>query len=161
VPKHQTYWVLHEGFVGVADDSAKYVTYKHFDDEGTQPEKFSSTGGWLGITDKYWMAAVVPPQNDKYSGTFRAMPFGGTKSYQADYNLPARALAPGQTITVTQRLFAGAKVVDMSITSESTASIWRSTGAGSSSSPSRCSGCSTSSIAISAISVWRSSWRRW
>jgi YidC/Oxa1 family membrane protein insertase len=112
VPKHQTYWVLHEGFVGVADDSAKYVTYKHFDDEGTQPEKFSSTGGWLGITDKYWMAAVVPPQGDKYSGTFRAMPYGGTKSYQADYNLPARTLVPGQTITVTQRLFAGAKVVD-------------------------------------------------
>jgi len=40
------------------------------------------------------------------------MPYGGAKSYQADYNLPAHTLAPGQTITVTQRLFAGAKVVD-------------------------------------------------
>jgi len=112
VPKHQSYWVLHEGFVGVADDSAKYVTYKHFDDEGTKPENFASTGGWLGITDKYWLAAVIPPQGDKYSGTFRAMPYGGTKSYQADYNLPARTLEPGQSVTVTQHLFAGAKVVD-------------------------------------------------
>jgi len=112
VPKHQTYWVLHEGFVGVADASAKYVTYKHFDDEGTKPESFASTGGWLGITDKYWLAAVIPPQGDKYSGTFRAMSYGGTKSYQADYNLPARTIEPGQSVTVTEHLFAGAKVVD-------------------------------------------------
>ena len=41
VPNHQTYSLLHEGFVGVADNSAKYVKYDHFKDEGTQPEKFS------------------------------------------------------------------------------------------------------------------------
>ena len=58
------------------------------------------------------MAAVVPPQNEPFNGTFRAIPYGPTKSYQANYSLGARDIAPGRTITVTQRLFAGAKVVD-------------------------------------------------
>ncbi len=113
VPKHQTWWALHEGFVGVADDAAKYVTYDHFKDDGTQPEKFSSTGGWLGITDKYWMAAVIPPQNAKFDGAYHAAPFSGGKTYQADYKLDGQMLVPGRSITVTQRLFAGAKVVDL------------------------------------------------
>lgn len=111
LPKQQTYWVLHEGFVGVAENSAKYVTYDHFKEAGTPPTTFNSTGGWVGITDKYWMAAVVPPQSEKFSGTYRVTPFGESKSYQANYSLSARAIASGQSVTVTQKLFAGAKVV--------------------------------------------------
>ena len=66
VPKEQTSWVLHEGFVGVADGSETDANYNDFKDEGTPPKTFSSTGGWVGITDKYWMAAVIPPQNETY-----------------------------------------------------------------------------------------------
>ncbi|MDE2162644.1 MAG: membrane protein insertase YidC [Alphaproteobacteria bacterium] len=112
VPKHQTYWVLHEGFVGVADDKLQDPTYADFKDAGTPPKTFSSTGGWLGITDKYWMAALIPPQDAKFDGAYRATPYGGDKSYQANYSLPGHVLEPGQSTTVTQRLFAGAKVVD-------------------------------------------------
>jgi len=112
LPKQQTYWVLHEGFVGVANDSAKYVTYDHFKEAGTPPDTFNSTGGWVGITDKYWMTAVVPPQGEKFNGTYRVTPFGESKSYQANYSLSAHAVASGQSIAVTQKLFAGAKVVD-------------------------------------------------
>jgi len=112
LPKQQTYWVLHEGFVGVANDSAKYVTYDHFKEAGTPPDTFNSTGGWVGITDKYWMTAVVPPQGEKFNGTYRVTPFGESKSYQANYSLNAHAVASGQSIAVTQKLFAGAKVVD-------------------------------------------------
>ncbi|MBU6299595.1 MAG: membrane protein insertase YidC [Alphaproteobacteria bacterium] len=125
VPKHQTYWVLHEGFVGVAGDKLQDPTYDHFKDAGTPPETFSSTGGWLGITDKYWMAALIPPQNAKFDGAYRATPFGGDKSYQANYSLPDRTLEPGQSATVTQRLFAGAKVVDTLRSYEHTLGIAR------------------------------------
>ena len=112
IPKHQTYWVLHEGFVGAADGSLKDQTYDHFKDEGTAPVNFTSTGGWAGITDKYWMAAVIPPQNESFDGAYRATPYGAGKSYQANYRLGAHAVEPGRTVTVTQRLFAGAKVVN-------------------------------------------------
>ncbi|MEI9886336.1 MAG: membrane protein insertase YidC [Rhizomicrobium sp.] len=104
---------LHEGFVGVEGGSLNDPTYDKFKDEGTPPIAFSSTGGWVGITDKYWMAAVIPPQNEKFDGSFSAHPFPGTKSFQADYRLGARtAAAGGGTASVTHRMFAGAKVVD-------------------------------------------------
>jgi YidC/Oxa1 family membrane protein insertase len=111
-PPHQIYSLLHEGFVGVANDKLQDPSYSDFKDADTPPKTFSSTGGWLGITDKYWMAALIPPQDENFDGTFRAMPYGGDKSYQSNYALAARKLAPGATTTLTQRLFAGAKVVD-------------------------------------------------
>ena len=61
-PKQQTSWVLHQGFVGVANGSETDANYSDFKDEGAAPKTFASTGGWVGITDKYWMAAVIPPR---------------------------------------------------------------------------------------------------
>jgi YidC/Oxa1 family membrane protein insertase len=110
VPASKNYWVLHEGFVGVADGSLKDAKYDDFKD-GKPPQIFNSTGGWLGITDKYWMAAVIPPQNATFDGAYRATPLGNKKAYQADYRLEPRSIAPGATTTLTQHLFAGAKVV--------------------------------------------------
>jgi YidC/Oxa1 family membrane protein insertase len=113
VPKHQTFSLLHEGFIGAAGGSLKDATYDDYKKDDAQPKVFASTGGWLGITDKYWMAAVIPPQSEQFNGTFRATPFGAAKSYQANYSLGARKVAPGQEVTVNQHLFAGAKVVDI------------------------------------------------
>ena len=125
VPKHQTYWVLHEGFVGIADGELKDPTYKDFDKDNKAPDTFSSTGGWLGITDKYWMAALVPPQNAKFDGAYRATPYGSDKSYQANYSLGPHVIAPGATTAVTHRMFAGAKVVDILRTYEHALGIER------------------------------------
>ena len=111
VPPGQKYWVLHEGFVAWAD-SLKDASYDDFKDDGTAPKTFSATGGWAGITDKYWMAAVIPPQHENYDGSFRAESFGSTKAYYASYQLGARNIAAGGTASVTHHLFAGAKVVD-------------------------------------------------
>jgi YidC/Oxa1 family membrane protein insertase len=113
---------LHEGFVGWAG-SLNDPTYSKFKDEGTPPITLSATGGWLGITDKYWMATVIPPQSENFDGAFRATAFGDTKTYQAEYRLGARNVAPGGSATVTHRLFAGAKVVDTLKTYESTLGI--------------------------------------
>ena len=112
VPVEQHFWALHEGFVGEANGSLTDPSYTDFKD-GTPPTTFQSTGGWAGITDKYWMAAVIPPQDEAFNGNFAVNPDGGTKSYQADYRLNARSIASGQTTTVDQRLFAGAKIVQL------------------------------------------------
>ncbi|HEX4079142.1 MAG TPA: membrane protein insertase YidC [Rhizomicrobium sp.] len=113
VPETKHYWVLHEGFVGAANGALKDASYDDFKKEGTPPVAFQSTGGWVGITDKYWMAAAIPPQNQQFDGSYRAAPLDGTKTYQADYRLDGRTIAPGATIGLTQRLFAGAKVVSV------------------------------------------------
>ncbi|HWD27004.1 MAG TPA: membrane protein insertase YidC [Rhizomicrobium sp.] len=102
---------LHEGFVGQGSELVD-PTYSKFEESGTPPITVSGTGGWLGITDKYWMATVIPPQNENFDGEFRASQFGDVRTFQADYKLAARSIAPGTSTTVTHQLFAGAKVVD-------------------------------------------------
>jgi YidC/Oxa1 family membrane protein insertase len=110
LPQSQHYWVVHEGFVGYAGGSAKYTKYdKLKPDEPT--ETFNSTGGWVGITDKYWMATVIPPQSEAYQGSFAISQSDGRTDYQSDYRLDARRIAPGASTSVKQQLFAGAKVV--------------------------------------------------
>jgi YidC/Oxa1 family membrane protein insertase len=112
VPKTQHYWVLHEGFVGVADGSAKYTKYDELK-PGEAPQSFDSTGGWLGITDKYWMAAAIPGQNAKFAGEYRVSGDDGSKTYLSDYRLDPVTVAPGATQIVSHRLFAGAKIVSI------------------------------------------------
>ena len=105
---------LHVGFVGVANGSEVDAKYSDFKEAGTPAKTFSSTGGWVGITDKYWMAAVVPPQGENFNGGYLGTKTAaGVDAYQANYRLGARNVAPGASASVTHRLFAGAKVVDI------------------------------------------------
>ena len=113
-PKATTSYILHLGFIGVANGSEVDAKYDDFKDAATPPKTFSSTGGWVGITDKYWMAAVIPPRNEVYNGAYLGSDIdSGTKAYQANYRLSARTIAPGASASVTHQLFAGAKVVDI------------------------------------------------
>ena len=113
-PPSIDFFILHEGFVGVANGTQQDATYSDFDEAGTPPQDFSSTGGWVGITDKYWMAAVIPPQGENFNGQYLGTKTAsGIPAYQANYRLNQRVIAPGSSVTVTHRLFAGAKVVDI------------------------------------------------
>ncbi len=95
-------WTNHVGPIGVFNGKADYsVNWKDLD-EG-KAENFDSTG-WLGFTDKYWLTALVPQGGP--AGEFRKNQSGG---YQADYALAPVTVAPGQTVTSNQRLFAGVK----------------------------------------------------
>jgi YidC/Oxa1 family membrane protein insertase len=114
VPKSQHYWVLHEGFVGAANGASNDASYDDFKDDSKPPKTFSSTGGWAAITDKYWMAAVIPPQNEPFGAEYKAHSLNETtRAYYADYSLGARNLVSGGEISVTHHLFAGAKLVDV------------------------------------------------
>ena len=110
-PTHATNWILHEGLVGVLGGSLKEETYAALKDADANAKeiKFDGTGGWLGITDKYWMATLIPPQNQPFTARFSLA--GDT--YRTDYLLGARNVAAGATTTVTHNIFAGAKVVSL------------------------------------------------
>jgi len=59
LPKTEGFYILHEGMIGVLGDSGlQETTYSKLEDG--QPHLFKATGGWLGITDKYWAATVIP-----------------------------------------------------------------------------------------------------
>jgi YidC/Oxa1 family membrane protein insertase len=114
LPKNEGSFSLHTGFVGVANGSEIDAKYTDFKDPGTPAKTFSSTGGWVGITDKYWMAAAVPPPSENFSGSYLGTKTpAGVDAFQASYRLTQREVAPGASTTVSHRLFAGAKVVDI------------------------------------------------
>jgi YidC/Oxa1 family membrane protein insertase len=112
VPPTTYYWVIHEGFIGVFNGTLDDPEYSELA-EGNETRQFQSTGGWLGITDKYWMAAVIPPQSEQFAGTYKAFDANGTKAYQSDFILTAKTVAPNSSETVVHHFFAGAKVVDI------------------------------------------------
>lgn len=109
-PHVQGVFVLHEGLIGVLGESGlKEITYKNIDKSLQEKEK--ATQGWVGITDKYWAAAVIPDQKTPFEGRFSTQESGQQKIYQSDYLLNAQTVQPGATLKTTHRLFAGAKEV--------------------------------------------------
>ena len=68
-------------------------------------------GGWIGITDKYWLAALLPSQQDKFTYSFQSLP-GKADRYQVDYiDDSGQTLVAGGAVSTKGRLFAGAKKV--------------------------------------------------
>ena len=107
VSKDPDSWTIQVGPVGVFDGKANYdVDYKDLDK--TSPEKFTSTGGWLGFTDKYWLAALIPDQKTAFDASFRK---GGATQYQADFAEKPSVVAPGRTAATQSKLFVGAKEI--------------------------------------------------
>jgi YidC/Oxa1 family membrane protein insertase len=109
-PQVSGYYILHEGLVGVlGDQGLQEVGYKSIEEK--KSNVFKVTNGWLGITDKYWAATLLPPIDAAMQARFSSGAIGSTKTYQTDYLLDAQTIAPGATAVSTARLFAGAKEV--------------------------------------------------
>ena len=102
---------VHQGAIGWLGSSLRQDAYKSWKKKGQ--EEYDGTGGWAGITDKYWMAAIAPDQREPTKATFRVTPAQGVDIYDASYLGQARTLAPGQATTETLHLFAGAKTVPL------------------------------------------------
>jgi YidC/Oxa1 family membrane protein insertase len=121
--------IVHQGFTGVFGGESPTLHEVRFQaadrhardrDRGRvgQDERIetaSGTGGWLGITDHYWLAAMIPSQTEAVEVYYDARnqaggpDEGGYRDYRAAYTGAFRTVAPGETIAYEQRFFAGAK----------------------------------------------------
>ena len=106
------YYILHEGPIGVMGaDGEKEETYKKIVD--IKSESWDVTDAWLGFTDKYWAAVLLPNTDAKVKTRFSATNVNGQDIYQTDYLGEAQTVAPGATVSTDARLFAGAKEVSV------------------------------------------------
>jgi YidC/Oxa1 family membrane protein insertase len=100
-------WTMHVGPMGVFNGAANYNwNYKKLAEGGDQ--RFSSTGGWIGFTDKYWLTALVP---DQRMGAESSLRHGQNGSFQADFTPPPAIVLPGHVATYQSHFFAGAKEI--------------------------------------------------
>ncbi len=118
-PETAGYYILHEGLLGVLGGRLQEQTY---DKAKTEAEKnpsgagldMATTGGWAGITDKYWLTALIPDQAVPVKAAFRHLTENAADRYQVDFVTQEPVVAaPGAMAESTTRLFAGAKVVDL------------------------------------------------
>lgn len=115
LPPAKSVYLLHEGPLGVFNGTLKEIKYKDLL-EDKRVEETTAQGGWLGMTDKYWLVALVPDQTKPMAARFTATPAPHTDedgTFQTDARGPAQQIAAGQSISVTNRLFAGAKEVKL------------------------------------------------
>lgn len=110
-PEVTGFFILHEGLLGVFDETLKEIDYDDLQDDGLVQQ--SSTGGWIGITDKYWLTALIPDQSMPISSRFIHRLDNGVDRYQTDFLSPALSVPAGGSVAFESRLFAGAKEVPL------------------------------------------------
>ena len=109
-PKTIDFFVLHEGPLGVFDGTLSEKSYGDLTEAGKKGIniKPSETGGWIGLTDKYWLTALLPDQNEKYNFTYRKLNSNGGQ-YQTDFLGKAVTIPSNSKGEFLSRTFAGAK----------------------------------------------------
>lgn len=109
-PQTSGFFILHEGPLGVlSDNNLVELSYKDLAEEGRKD--YSANGGWLGFTDKYWAAAVVPKPETAINARFSYRTANGRPTYQSSYVAQDPVvIGPEQTGSFESYVFAGAKV---------------------------------------------------
>lgn len=110
----KNFFILHEGLVRMTDGELEETGYNDISDyeidprERTQAERLDvAQSGWIGYTDHYWMTTLIPEQSTPFRSTSKY--FDTRDLYQAEAVMPIETVGPGESATVTTRLFAGAK----------------------------------------------------
>ena len=119
-PEISGFFILHEGPIGVLSEQLTEVDYSELlegerNSQDRHEQVHQSPDGWIGISDKYWLAALIPDQNVDATTKFKFLHYlrDGQDRYQTDYLRPAMTVPAGSSIEVTDRLFAGAKELDL------------------------------------------------
>ena len=104
-PDGRQIYILHEGFLGVFGEELKEKDYSDI-----EKEKFTinSSKGWLGITDKYWLTAIIPEKGKDFKAEFLYK----NENYKANYIIKQpMILNPQNSIKNEIKTFVAAKEV--------------------------------------------------
>jgi len=115
LPEVSKLFVLYEGPIGYVGGSVKEVAYKDLMEDGAKGVvEQSTTGGWIGMTEVYWLAAIIPDPQLPVKARFMHRAPDGKDLFQTDYAAEAGlTVAPGGAASFTHRFFGGAKEVKL------------------------------------------------
>ena len=101
----QNFYISHEGFIGVFDEELNEDDYDDIEDKKIVRE---ADNGWFGITDKYWMTAIVPKKGENFKSTFLYK-----NAFKANYilNNPT-IIKPSSSNSNEVKIFVAAKEVE-------------------------------------------------
>jgi YidC/Oxa1 family membrane protein insertase len=98
------FYILHEGFIAVLDEELKEDDYDDIKEKKITRE---ADKGWIGITDKYWMTALIPETGEIFKSTFLYQ-----DAYKANFLLNnPKVIAPSAKASNEIKIFVAAKEV--------------------------------------------------
>ncbi|WP_299849059.1 membrane protein insertase YidC [uncultured Roseovarius sp.] len=103
----KNFFILHEGGIRMVDGELTETDYDDFDPANALEEIPVTQNGWTGFTDHYWMTTLIPA--DDVGAKFSTFRDTRRNIFQTNAKLSTQSLAPGQSVSVNTRLFAGAK----------------------------------------------------
>jgi len=101
------FFVIQEGPISVVDNKYHEWKYKKL----SKKENWSETGegGWVGLTDKYWLSAAIAPQGQNITASYDYRAVNTKDVYETSYALSPLTLTPGVTVESVGHLYVGAK----------------------------------------------------
>ncbi len=117
LPKTDGLYILYEGPLGVfrpkLDEKGTLKEVPYGDLAKDKTTEFDSVGGWLGFTDKYWLAALVPGVQQNVKARFTHAGVAGADRFQVDWLGGGVAVAAGAKAQSASLLFIGAKQTEL------------------------------------------------
>ncbi len=106
-----------KGLIGVLNNNLKQRNYSNLNKgrgiPGSEVQRTSDEGGWVAFTDKYWMTALIPQQDTLFTAAFRRRQAGGAPLFELTTRGADIVLRPGESVTTTNYVFAGAKRLEV------------------------------------------------
>ena len=112
IPKLSGLYILHEGLIGVLENRLEEIDYDDLEDTNEISEN-SNSGGWIGITDKYWLAALIPHQESKFKGYFQSFNYNTNPTFQSSFTGTAINIKSNNQASYKSKLYLGAKELDI------------------------------------------------
>ena len=105
------FFILHEGPLGVFNDTLKEVSYDEIEENNEIIE--TTKNGWIGYTDHYWQVTIFPETNETFKARFKNLK-DRRNSIQIDFiNENIKTLKSGDSLKTKSYIFAGAKEVPL------------------------------------------------
>lgn len=105
------YVILHEGAIGSMHGVLEELRYEDLMED--RQAVFKNTKGWMGITDKYWLTALVPANGAVFDANYSYTLRNNMKHFQTDYLGEAVKAAAGSSVSFETHFFAGAKRLEI------------------------------------------------
>jgi YidC/Oxa1 family membrane protein insertase len=102
---------IHAGPLGVFDKTLEEIDYADLQEKGIVENK--ATQGWVGMSDKYWLTAIIPQNGAGTHFRQQALPRQEGTVYQTDFIAAKQTIQPQASLTFTTRFYAGAKQVEL------------------------------------------------
>ena len=105
------FFIIQEGPISVVDGKYHEQKYKKLKKKGGYV--VNGEGGWVGLTDKYWLQAAIAPQGNSIEAEYDFKFINNADVYETSYTTAALTLTPGASVTSVGYMMAAPKDYDM------------------------------------------------